>query len=189
MLSLAKLRAACRLAPDESGMAATEFALIAPVMIALYFGVTELADGLLANTKTASMAATAGDLAAQNDKLCNSEMNDIFAAVNAIMFPYPATTATSRIVISSLVDNGSGGVNVAWSDASTGVARTVGSTVSIPTGLVVSGSGDSVILAEVTYNYSSPAGELIYGTLAMTDTFYTHPRRTKTVTRTTSTCS
>jgi hypothetical protein len=103
------------------------------------------------------------------------------------MFPYP-TTGT-RIVISSLVDNGSGGVNVAWSDAQNGTARTVGSTVSIPTGLVTSGSGNSVIFAEVTYNYTSPAGELIYGTLQMTDSFYTHPRRTKTVTRTTTTCS
>jgi Flp pilus assembly protein TadG len=181
------LRAARGLRQSESGMAATEFALIAPVMLVLYFGVTELADGLLANSKTASMASTAADLASQNDKLCDSEMNDIFAAVNAIMFPYPTTGTT--IVISSLVDNGSGGVNVAWSDAQNGAARTVGSTVTIPTGLVTAGSGDSVILAEVTYNYASPAGQLIYGTLQMSDTFYTHPRRTQTVTRTTSTCS
>jgi hypothetical protein len=114
-------------------------------------------------------------------------MNDIFAALDAIMFPYPGTG--TRVVISSLVDDGTGGVRVAWSDARNGTARPVGSNVTIPTGLVISGSGGSIIFTEVTYNYSSPAGELIYGSLAMSDTFYAHPRRTTTVTRTTSTCS
>lgn len=171
---------------NTSGMAATEFALIAPVMLALYFGVTELADGLMANTKSASVAATAADLTAQNDKLCNTEMTDIFSALNAIMFPYP--TANTRIVISSIVDSGSNQVRVAWSDAQNGTPRPVNQVVSIPTGLVQNGSGGSVILAEVTYHYSSPAGQLIYGSIPMNYTFYLHPRRTSVVTRTTSTC-
>jgi Flp pilus assembly protein TadG len=169
----------------DEGLAATEFALILPVMLTLYFGVTELGDGLIANTKTSSVASTAGDLAAQNDKLCNSEMTDIFAALNAIMFPYP-TTGT-KIVISSLVKDATN-VKVEWSDAQNGSPRSVGSVVTIPTGLITA-TGGSVILAEVTYNYSSPAGQLIYGTLQMTDTFYTHPRRVAKVTRTTSTCT
>lgn len=180
MLSLANF---CR---HKSGMAATEFALIAPVMLVLYFGVTELADGLMANTKAASVAVTAADLTAQNDKLCNSEMTDIFAALNAVMFPYP--TSNTRIVISSLVDAGNNTVRVAWSDAQNGTPRTTNSVVAIPSGLVTSGSGGSVILTEVTYNYSSPAGQLIYGTVPMNDTFYLHPRRTSVVTRTSSTC-
>lgn len=171
---------------NTSGLAAVEFALIAPLMLALYFGVTELSDGLMANTKAASVAATAADLTAQNDKLCNSEMTDIFAALNNIMFPYPTTS--TRIVISSLVDAGSNTVRVAWSNAQNGTPRSVNSVVAIPSGLVTSGSGDSVILAEVTYHYSSPAGKLIYGSIAMNDIFYLHPRRGKVVTRTTSTC-
>jgi Flp pilus assembly protein TadG len=176
-----------RFARAHGGLAATEFALLLPAMLTLYFGVTEVADGLIANAKTSSLAATAADLAAQNDKLCNSEMDDIFAALNAIMFPYP--TANTKVVISSLYDAGSNQIKVGWSDALNGTPRTVGSVVTIPTGLVTSGSGESVILAEVTYNYSSPAGELIYGTIQMNDTFYVHPRRVKIVTRTTSTCT
>ena len=171
---------------DTSGLAATEFALIAPVMLALYFGVTELADGLMANTKSASVAATAADLTAQNAKLCNAEMTDIFAALNAIMFPYP--TSNTRIVISSLVDSGSNQVRVAWSDAQNGTPRPTNAVVAIPAGLVQSGSGGSVILAEVTYHYSSPAGQLIYGSIPMNYTFYLHPRRGSVVTRTASTC-
>ena len=180
------LRPLARFGRHQGGMAATEFALIAPVMLVLYFGVTEVADGLMASTKTSAIAATAADLAAQNDKLCNAEMNDIFSALDAIMFPYP--TSNASVVISSLIDAGSNQIKVAWSDAHNGTPRTVGSIVTIPTGLVTSGSGGSVILAEVTYNYSSPAGQLIYGTFPMTAKFYLHPRRVSQVTRTASTC-
>ncbi len=175
-----------RLGRQTEGMAATEFALIAPLMLTLYFGVTEVADGLMANTKTALVASTAADLAAQNDKLCDSEMTDIFSALNAIMFPYPSSNTS--IVISSIVDVGNNRVQVAWSDAQNGSPRTVGSSVTLPVGLITSGSGGSVILAEVTYQYSSPAGRLIYGTVPMHATFYLHPRRVAQVTRTTSTC-
>jgi Flp pilus assembly protein TadG len=175
-----------RLLRNTSGLAATEFALIAPVMLAMYFGITELADGLMANTKAASVAATAADLTAQNDKLCNAEMTDIFAALNAIMFPYP--TGSTRIVITSVVDVGNNTTRVAWSDAQNGTPRSVNTVVAIPSGLVTSGSGGSVIMTEVTYHYTSPAGQLIYGSIPMSDTFYLHPRRGLVVTRTTSTC-
>ena len=180
------LRFAKRFGRDKDGMAATEFALILPVMLTLYFGVTEVADALIANAKAESVAYTAADLAAQNSNLCNSEMSDIFSAVDAVMYPYPTTN--TRVVISSLIDAGSGQIKVAWSDAHNGSPRSVGSFVTIPNGLVTSGSGGSVILTEVTYYYTSPAGQLIYGTIPMSDSFYTHPRRTNAVTRTTSTC-
>ena len=49
----------------RGGLAATEFALIAPVMLAIYFGVTELCDGLTANMKVTGVASAAGDLYAQ----------------------------------------------------------------------------------------------------------------------------
>jgi len=186
MLTSRRMQPLSALVRHRGGMAATEFALILPIMLTLYFGVTEVADGLMANTKASSVAATAADLAGQNDKLCNAEMTDIFAALNAIMFPYP--TANTRIVISSLYDAGSNQIKVGWSDAQNGTPRAVGSVVTIPTGLVTSGSGGSVILAEVTYNYTSPAGQLIYGTVPMNDTFYEHPRRVPQITRTTSTC-
>jgi Flp pilus assembly protein TadG len=180
------LRFLSRFRRHKGGMAATEFALILPLMLTLYFGVTEVADGLIANAKASSVAATAADLTSQNDNLCNAEMTDIFAALDAVMFPYP--TANTRVVISSLIDAGGGNIKVAWSDGHNATPRTVGSFVSIPSGLVTAGSGGSVILAEVTYFYTSPAGQLIYGSVPMSDTFYVHPRRALTVTRTISTC-
>ncbi len=166
------------------GLAAAEFAIMAPVMISMYFGVTELSDGYTASAKVTTVASTAADLVAQESTVCNAEMNDVFAALNTIMFPYPLNSM--QIVISSLIDGGNGTVKVAWSDAQNTSARTINSIVSVPAGLVA--VGGSVILAEVSYNYSSPTGHLIYGSVPLSDKFYLHPRRTAQIARTVSVC-
>jgi hypothetical protein len=56
--------------------------------------------------------------------------------------------------------------------------------VTVPTGLIVSGSGGSVILAEITYAYASPTTKVLTGTVSMANSFYAHPRRSLTVTHT-----
>lgn len=175
-----------RFVTARDGVMATEFALIAPIMIAMYFGVTELSDAYTAKSKVTVVTSTAADLTAQETSVCNAEMNDIFAALSAIMFPYPTNNA--KITISSLVDAGNGTVRVAWSDALNATPRVVNSTVAIPAGLVTSGSGSSVIFAEVTYTYSSPAGYLIFGTRPLSDKFYLRPRRTMQIARSANGC-
>lgn len=172
-----------RFAREHSGLAAIEFAMIAPVMLTIYFGVTELCDGFTANMKVTGVASAAADLYAQKKTITNSDKNDIFAAITSLMYPYPTSSAMT-IKVSSLIDAGNGTVKVAWSDAQNTSPRTVNSIVSIPTGLVTSGGGGSVIYAEITYGYTSPAGKLIFGTLTMTDTFYSKPRQTAQITRT-----
>ena len=166
------------------GLAAVEFAIMAPVMITLYFGVTELADGFTASTKVTSVASTAGDLLAQEKSVCDAEMNDVFTALRSLMYPYPLNQM--RIVVSSIVDIGGGVIQVAWSDASNTSPRAVGSAVSVPAGLVA--ANGSVVLAEVVYNYSSPAGHLIIGSIPLTDKFYLHPRRIAKIARSVNNC-
>jgi Flp pilus assembly protein TadG len=171
---------------SREGVMATEFALIAPIMIVMYFGVTELSDAFTASSKVTTVASSAADLTARESAVCNAEMDDIFAALTAIMFPYPQNNM--QIVISSLIDTGTGTVKVAWSDAVNTTPRAVNSTVPIPAGLVTNGSGASVIFTEVTYNYSSPAGYLIYGTWPLHDQFYLRPRRAAQITRSANGC-
>jgi hypothetical protein len=54
--------------------------------------------------------------------------------------------------------------------------------VTVPSGVI--SSGGSVILAEVTYPYSSPVSDYITGTVNMSQTFYARPRRSTTISRT-----
>ncbi len=47
--------------------------------------------------------------------------------------------------------------------------------MTVPAGLIT--SGGSVIMAEITYQYTTPSQWLIKFPVTMNDTFYSHPRR------------
>jgi len=171
-----KLLARFRRAKD--GLAAVEFAMLAPVMVALFLGSIELCDALDCQQKVTGMASTASDLVAQETQITNSDISNVFSAVNSIVYPYPTTGL--QIVISSVVDN-NGTAKVAWSDAQNASPRAVGSVVTLPTGVMP--SNGSVILAEVTYPYGSPVSDYITGTINMNETFYGRPRRSSIISR------
>ncbi len=176
------LKTLLRMLKARDGLAAVEFAFLGPVMIVMFFGVVELSLAVDCHTRVATVASTAADLVSQETTVSSSDMTNVFSALNAILYPYSSTPA--KIVISSIVDNGHGVAQVAWSDAQNATARTVGSTVSVPTGLIVSGSGGSVILAEISYAYTSPTTQVLTGAVTMTGSFYAKPRRSLTVTHT-----
>ena len=175
-----------RFAVARDGMAATEFAIIAPVMITMFFAVTELSDAFEASTKVTSVASTAADLIAQEKVVCDAEMTDTFSALNSIMFPYAANGLQIRIT--SVIDGGNNLTKVAWSDAQGMAPLTVNTNVTLPTGLVTSGGGGSVIMAEVAYNYSSVTGKWLTSVVPMTDVFYLRPRRVSQIPRTANSC-
>ena len=168
-----------RFSASRGGMAAVEFALIAPVMILMFFGVIELSEALNCKARVTRVASTAADLVAQTTAVSATDMTNVFNAANAVLYPFTATPA--QIVISSIVDDGHGGAKVAWSDAQNTTARARGATVTVPAGLIVSGSGGSVILAEITYVYSSPTTQALGANTTMTGSFYARPRRSATV--------
>jgi Flp pilus assembly protein TadG len=172
-----------RFGAASQGFAAMEFALITPAMLLMYFGVTELSDGYSAYSKVTTVVSTAADLVAQEKKVCNAEISDIFEALDAIIFPYPS--ADMQVVISSLVSSG-GNVRVAWSDAHNASPRAVDSIVSVPTGLVA--EGKSVVFAEVTYAYRSPAGKMLYEAIPMSTKAYFAPRQAAQIPRSASAC-
>ena len=48
-----------KFATARDGLAAVEFAIISPLLITMYFGVTEIADAFTASTKATTVASTA----------------------------------------------------------------------------------------------------------------------------------
>ncbi|MBV9043571.1 MAG: pilus assembly protein [Alphaproteobacteria bacterium] len=162
----------------SGGLAAVEFAMLAPVLVAFLLGSIELTDALACKQKVNGLASTAADLIAQEKAVATADLSNVFSAVSSIVYPYP--TNNVKIVITSLVDNGSGGAKVAWSCAQNTSARTVNSTVTVPAGVIA--TSGSVILAEITYPYTSTVAKYLAGTTNMTSTFYARPRRATTIT-------
>ena len=162
----------------EDGLAAVEFAMLAPILVAMFLGSIELTDALACKQKVTGMASTAADLIAQEKQVASTDLGNVYSAINSIVYPYPTTGL--KIVISSVIDNGAGGAKVAWSCAQNATARTVNSAVTVPTGVIT--TGGSVILAEVTYPYTSTIAKYLSGTTNMTTSFYARPRRSTTIT-------
>jgi Flp pilus assembly protein TadG len=173
------LRGVRGFARNTRGMVAVEFALIIPVMITIYFGTIETTNAMTAARRVTAVAQTAADLTAQAASVSTSDMSDIFAASTAILTPFP--TNVVKIVVTSVVANGSNATTVGWSKAyGTGAtALATGNSVTLPTGLTTANS--SVIMVSVVYTYSSPIGTFITGPITMTETAYLKPRRSTSV--------
>lgn len=191
------LNRARKFAVDKRGLAAVEFALIAPVMIFLFFGLVELCNALNAHQKMTSVASTAADLVGQAKDVDASDIADVFAASTAIMTPFPVNDKNTGIVITSIGGSKQRNIGtVLWSAKfGTGVAHKVGESITVgdptklasgDTGLLPADcdSGDecTLILAEVKYDYKAPLGKIFTDSIAMSDTFYTKPRRVIAVT-------
>ncbi len=162
-----------RFAGDRRGVTAVEFALLAPLMIAFYFGLTEFCQGFMAQKRMSRSAASVADLVAQTDVVTQDELADILAIGQTIMKPFSTTTLTLRV--SSVTRNSSGVAKVDWSRASGTTALAKTATVTVPTDILA--NGESIVMSEATYGYSSPAQYLMPGVTQFDGKFYSRPRK------------
>ena len=167
-----------RLAGDRRGVSAVEFALLAPIMIAFYFGLAEFCQGYMAQKRMGHASAMVADLVSQTDLITPSQIDDIFEIGGLIMKPFAATTLKLRI--SQVTRDNNGVAKVSWSRGKGWTARTTGSTVTIPAGLI--DDGESVIMSEATYDYDSPVDYLMPSITRFSHTYYLRPRLTEQVT-------
>lgn len=166
-------------AADRRGVAAIEFALVAPLMITLYLGGVEVTQAVAINRKTTLVAHTVADLVAQSSKVTDADRDDILNAASAVAVPY--STTNLQVTVSSVLIDNTGAATVAWSDTMHGTARTVGSSVTLDPALAVPNT--SLILGEVSYSYKPTFGWVITGTIVLSDKTYMRPRISTTVAR------
>ncbi len=172
-------RHATRLKRDTGGMAAIEFVFIVPLMLVIFFGTIELSNGVAADRKVTITARTLSDLVSQNTNVTNLNISNFFTMGSAIMTPYSGTPMTLRVSAVSI--NGSGQATVAWSDGQGIAGRAVGSTVTVPAGLIVNNT--QLIWSEISYVYTPAVGYVMKTAVTLTDQCYTRPRQSTSVTR------
>lgn len=81
------------------GVMAVEFALIAPVMIGMLFGMIELTDAIMAKRRVSMATSMLGDLATNraDDWIAKSEISDIFTVSERVLTPYGIDDVTVTI--------------------------------------------------------------------------------------------
>lgn len=167
-------------ARDERGVSAIEFAMVLPIMVALYVGAVEFSNALTIDRRVTAVASSTADLIAQAEQISSADLADIFEAASSIMVPYPA--GLIKIKATSVVADENNDTRVDWSAALHDTPHAKNSTFPLPDGLTQPFT--SVIVAEVSYTYTPPVGEHITGGITLTDTFYLRPRRSLTVPKT-----
>ena len=178
-------RLAARLLKDCRGVAATEFAIVVPIMLVLFFGTVEFSSAIAIKRKVTSMARTASDLTSQAAVVTNNDLTNFFAASLGIMTPYPS--APTNVTVSELyIDPNSGAARVQWSVGAS--PRSVSSPVTIPTGLISRDPTTNAVLpnqylifSEVNYRYTPAVGYVLKSAITLSDVAYTRPRQTTCV--------
>lgn len=167
-----RLRRLSRLPGDQGGLAAVEFALLAPMLIFIYFGLAEFCQAFMAEKRMTHVSSMVADLVSQEEAVSASNLDDIFQIGGLIMKPFPTTPLQQRV---SSVTLTSGVARVDWSRGVGGMtARDPQSTVTLPPDLIE--EGQSVIMAEAIYEYRSPVGKLLPGITRFTSAYYLRPR-------------
>jgi Flp pilus assembly protein TadG len=165
-------RRGARFARDERGVSAVEFALVAPIMIGLYFGCVEISDGVSIDRKVSLAAAALANLSSQVTTISASDMSNIFDASGAIVAPYDVNKIKMTVTCISIDANKN--ATVKWSATRNGAAKS--GTATLPTALQVASS--QIILAEASYDYQPVIGYTISGTITLADKMYMTPRQT-----------
>lgn len=160
-----------RLTGDERGVSAVEFALLAPVMIAFYFGMAEFCQGYMAQKRMGHVSAMVADLVAQEETVATTNLDDIFQIGGLIMKPFSTTALQQRV---SAVTQTGGVARVTWSRGSGMAPRTVDEVITLPAGLV--SDGESIIVSEATYDYDSPVDYLMPAVTRFSHIYYLRPR-------------
>lgn len=160
------------LAADRRGLAALEFALIAPILVTAYVATTEASLALMANRKLSLSASIAADLASHSDSINAQTVDGIFTATAAMLEPFDATSLTQRI--SAIVVEPDGTARVDWSRGSGVDALAPGSVVALPAGLVV--ADDGLVMAEAWLDYVSPMAFSLPGMRQFSETHFVYPR-------------
>lgn len=171
--SLAFLR---RFGRDGSGVSAVEFALLAPVLILIYFGLAEFCQAYMAQRRMGHATSQVADIVAQYQTVDASLIDDTFAVGGLVLAPFSDADLSLRV---TAITRGTDGVaRVTWSRAK-GMSKRTG-TVTVPAGLIE--NGESIVMSEGTYNFTSTLGQVLPGMRTFNHTYWLRPRLVNTIT-------
>ncbi|MBX3578256.1 MAG: pilus assembly protein [Rhizobiaceae bacterium] len=145
-----------RLLGDRRGVAAVEFAFIAPVLLSLYFVTMEVAQGIETNKKVSRVGSMVADLVTQQQSITKSELEAIMTIGSSILQPYNRSKPKIIITAIEITNETTPKVKVVWSrklvNGTYSVDAAAGTITTVPSKLIVKGS--FLVRVESSLSYS-----------------------------------
>ena len=177
---------ASRFRHEKQGVAAIEFAFIAPILLIVFLGSVEFSQALTLDRRDSQIKGSTADLVAQSDSISTPDLNDIALIADDILETALVMNHNPNnfdLVLISVVTDADGKATVDWSYQKGGSEPYApGSDYNkLPNGLL--GPLESVVVSEVSYNFKPEIGHFLTGSIALEENFYLRPRRSMKVTK------
>ena len=183
--------AAVRLRDEESGVAAIEFAFIAPLLITIWLGTMEISQGIEVNKKVGRSASMIADIVTQHEFVTNVQLEDILKIGAAVLQPYQRDAPT--ITVSEIHIDAALNATVVWSrrgnENSFSRPFAPGASAVVPTALKIADTYLVKVETQLEYipitswsiarNKTGPNGA--FASVNMVETYYNRPRVSETV--------
>lgn len=160
-----------RFRSDQSGLAATEFALMVPVLLLILMGIIEFSNALSVKRKLLNSVQTTADLIAQQTDVTAADLDTFFLGGQLALAPFDTTKLTLGVA-SVRYDDDTGDPYLDWTDSYNG-----GSVFEPLVKAAGHGSaGDSIIIVSGAYAYSPLVSLIIPTDITMSELTYMRPR-------------
>jgi len=166
----------------KDGVAAIEFAMVAPLMLLLFVGSVEFSQALTVDRRVSQIASSTADLVAREKSITTADMEGIMEIIDHLMSPYDNSRLRVTLLNVYSAINDASNVKVCWSYNHNGGANTYSEnqSYSLPSGIL--GKGSSAIVAEVVYDYQPLIFNMfIESVFRMEEKFYLKPRLSNSV--------
>lgn len=163
---------------DRRGLAAVEFALIAPALIFLFMGVVEMSFRFRASEEASRYVHQVADLVSREDELTVDDLEEIYAAAVHMMNPLDTTDRLDLDASSvGFQNNAAQTPFIMW-------RRVGGAPVNfdVTEAAGLGEAGESVVRVGIRYRYTSPLTNLFGGpTFSIERSAYARPRQERLV--------
>ncbi len=183
-----------RLLADKRGVAAVEFAFIAPLLFIMYFLTLEVSLAIESNKKVGRIGSMVADLITQQQTVTPSTVDAIMKIGGAILQPYGRSQPEITVTAITISPDPGSTTTVTWSrkmqngtfsaDAAKGSVTTVPASLNIPGTFLIQVTSELPYRPIITWSASQKEAlslEAAFDVINMGETYYLRPRMSKTV--------
>lgn len=177
-------------AVDAKGVAAVEFAYIAPLLILALFGTVEVSRAVMMHKRFQRVSAMFGDLVSREETIGNAPgeaadmLNGMMLAAQQVMYPFSMSSLNIKINSLRAKSNDKNRTRSEWSyEYKTGIAKSTCADKSMPAHNMIS-EGNTAIVVESSYQFTPLLANLVPGfqsSMNWRDTITHSPRKASCV--------